>query len=87
MLIENLMEQEEIFWLQRGRANWLRQADRNTSFFHHSATQRKKRNNIKRMQDDSGVWKEGADDLNNLVTTYFLFALQIRGLSTGPRGG
>ena len=33
VLIENLLEQEEIYWLQRGRANWLLHGDRNTSFF------------------------------------------------------
>ena len=38
VLIENLLEQEEIHWLQRGRANWLLHGDRNTSFFHNTAT-------------------------------------------------
>ena len=33
VLIENLLDQEEIFWLHRGRANWLMHGDRNTSFF------------------------------------------------------
>jgi hypothetical protein len=31
--IELLLDQEEIRWIQRGRANWLRHGDRNTSFF------------------------------------------------------
>ena len=44
VLIENLLEQEEIHWLQRGRANWLLHGDRNTSFFHNAATARNKRN-------------------------------------------
>ena len=42
VLIENILDQEEIFWLQRGRANWLMHGDRNTSFFHNAATARKK---------------------------------------------
>jgi hypothetical protein len=37
-LIELLLEQEEIRWLQSSRANWLSQGDRNTSFFHNFAT-------------------------------------------------
>ena len=54
VLIENLLDQEEIFWLQRGRANWLMHGDRNTSFFHNAATTRKNRNNIKNLLDDTG---------------------------------
>jgi hypothetical protein len=32
-LIEILMEQEEIYWAQRSRANWIQHGDRNTYFF------------------------------------------------------
>ena len=70
VLIENLLDQEEIFWLQRGRANWLMHGDRNTSFFHNAATARKKRNNIKKLLDDTGVWRQGAE-LKNHIRSYF----------------
>ena len=33
MQIENLLEQEELFWVQRGKVNWLRHGDCNTVFF------------------------------------------------------
>ena len=55
VLIENLLDQEEIFWIQRGRANWLMHGDRSASFFHNAATARKKRNNIKKLLDHSGI--------------------------------
>ncbi|XP_010233014.1 uncharacterized protein LOC104583043 [Brachypodium distachyon] len=51
-------ELEEIYWMQRGRANWLLHGDRNNAFFHHSATQRKKRNHITKLIDESGIWHE-----------------------------
>jgi hypothetical protein len=56
--------------VQRGRATWLLHGDRNTSFFHNAATARKKRNQLKRLLDDTGVWKEG-DQLHNHVVDYF----------------
>ena len=31
--IELLLEQEEIYWVQRARANWLKHGDRNSGFF------------------------------------------------------
>jgi hypothetical protein len=84
VLIENLLEQEEIYWIQRGRANWLMHGDRNTSYFHNAATARKKRNLIRRLLDDTGVWKEGTD-LNSHVVNYFtnLFTSEDTGNNAG----
>jgi hypothetical protein len=44
--MENLLEQEELYWVQRGRVNWLKHGDQNTAFFHRSASARRKRNFI-----------------------------------------
>jgi hypothetical protein len=44
-LIEILLEQEEVHWQQRSRANWLMQGDRNTSFFQNFASARRKKKN------------------------------------------
>jgi hypothetical protein len=46
-LIEKLLGQEEIKWSKRSRANWLQNGYRNTSFFHHFASYRQKRNSLK----------------------------------------
>ena len=70
VLIENLLKQEEIYWLQRGRANWLLHGDRNTSFFHNAATTRKKRNQIKKLMDENGVWVQGTD-MKKHILGYF----------------
>jgi hypothetical protein len=70
VLIENLLEQEEIYWIQRGRANWLLHGDRNTTFFHNAATARKKRNQIKKLLGDNGIWVQDAE-LKSYIKGYF----------------
>ena len=70
VLVENLLEQEEIYLLQRGHANWLLHGERNTSFFHNAATARKKRNQIKKLLDDNGLWVQGTE-MKNHIMAYF----------------
>jgi hypothetical protein len=42
-------------WKQRGKQNWFREGDRNTSFFHAWASHRKKINMIKKIKDEDGT--------------------------------
>jgi hypothetical protein len=69
-LIELLLEQEEMHWMQRSRANWLQYGDRNTSFFHQFATARRKRNLIKKLKHEEN-WVEGTAALKPLILHYF----------------
>ena len=65
------MEKEEIYWIQRSRANWLKNGDRNTNFFNNFATARKKRNFIRRLMDVNGAWREDNEEMRGLIDTYF----------------
>jgi hypothetical protein len=78
--MENLLEQEELYWLQRGRVNWLKHGDQNTAFFHHSASARRKRNFIKCLKNDQGVVVEDQGQLCSLDATYFehLFTSEVQ---------
>ncbi|KAL5830504.1 hypothetical protein ACOSQ3_019972 [Xanthoceras sorbifolium] len=51
---------KEIYWRRRSRVTWLRKDDRNTKFFHSQASNRKKINSIKGLQDSNGTWQEGS---------------------------
>jgi hypothetical protein len=79
-LVEMLLQQEEVHWLQRSRANWLTQGDRNTNFFHQFATARRKKNLIKRLKDPNDEWVEGTAMLKPLVFDYFtnLFTSEVQ---------
>ena len=69
--IEETMEREEIYWVQRSRANWLKYGDQNTNFFNNFATARKKRNYIHKLLDDNGEWKEDNESMKALIDNYF----------------
>lgn len=72
-----LLVQEETVWKQRAKVFWLRDGDLNTRFFHQSASARKRRNRITKLQNAEGLWVEGQDDLCRIVGDYFsdLFAV------------
>ncbi|KAK1684730.1 hypothetical protein QYE76_045578 [Lolium multiflorum] len=77
--IELLLEQEEIYWVQRGRANWLRHGDSNTKFFHNFASARKKKNTIKYLVDEAGRKWDDPQGLSNLIKFNFqnLFSSEV----------
>jgi hypothetical protein len=56
-----LEDQKEIYWKQHSHVNWLREGERNTSFFHVCATQRTKKNRIKCLRTEGGQWVEERD--------------------------
>ncbi|XP_071676904.1 uncharacterized protein [Lolium perenne] len=77
-LIELLLEQDEVHWMQRSRANWLRNGDRNTAFFHQFASARRQKNQIKRLKNGIN-WVEGTSALKPIILQYFtdLFSSEI----------
>ncbi|CAM8962958.1 unnamed protein product [Rhodiola kirilowii] len=73
-IVANLDEwrlKEEIYWKQRSRVEWLREGDRNTSYFHAKASQRKKRNTIVKLLDSRGEWISDEKEKGYLIRDYF----------------
>jgi hypothetical protein len=77
--IESLLEKEEIHWSQQSMLNWLQAGDKNTSYFHNFASERRRKNRINKLKDDSGNWVEGHPNLNPMISQYFagLFTTEI----------
>jgi hypothetical protein len=70
-LVELLLEQEEVHWMQRSRANWHQFGDRNSSFFHNFASARRKKNYIKKLKDENNNFVEGTELLKPIILNYF----------------
>ena len=69
--INDLLGKEEIMWRQRSRVQWLREGDRNTKFFHAQANQRKRRNGILGINDQTGVWVSNQRAIARVAVDYF----------------
>ena len=69
--INSLLDQEDMKWRQRAKADWLRLGDRNTKFFHDSATQRRKKNQILKIKDERGTTWETPEKIKVAFVDYF----------------
>ena len=54
--IDNVLIDEEVYWKQRSRADWLLEGDKNTKFFHAKFSAPKKKNKIWGVLDENGSW-------------------------------
>ncbi|KAJ6897722.1 hypothetical protein NC652_024515 [Populus alba x Populus x berolinensis] len=62
---------EESYYKQRSRIQWLQLGDKNTAFFHKSLLHRQTRNKIHMMQDESGHIITDEQEIGQLATTYY----------------
>ncbi|XP_062186766.1 uncharacterized protein LOC133890399 [Phragmites australis] len=69
--MDELLYKEEMMWLQRSRISWLREGDRNTSFFHRKAVYRSKKNKIQKLKNSVGRWIDKDVELEALATGFF----------------
>ncbi|KAM1087420.1 hypothetical protein ACFX15_012563 [Malus domestica] len=56
--LHSLLAQEEAFWRQRAKENWLKIGDSNTKYFHQKVARHQRQNGSYGLFDDSGVWHE-----------------------------
>ena len=58
-------------WKQRSRNIYLKEGDRNTSFFYTKASNRKQQNWIQGLEDENGLWQEDMGEIEYVATQYF----------------
>ncbi|KAF7152227.1 hypothetical protein RHSIM_Rhsim01G0161700 [Rhododendron simsii] len=63
-------EQEELYWKQKSHKKWLKLGDRNTSYFHASTVERRRRNYVSGIENEQGVW---VSDQQSIATKFQKF--------------
>lgn len=71
-----LLEKQEIYWQQRAKQYWLTEGDKNSRFFHKYASNQRRNNMIKGLNDSNRVWKEANTDVQGIITEYFTSLFQ-----------
>ena len=69
--INEIQVREEMMWNQRSRALWLKWGDRNTKFYHATASQRRRKNWIMGLQNSFEEWQEDKEEIRRTILDYF----------------
>ncbi|GLT30822.1 hypothetical protein SLA2020_056070 [Shorea laevis] len=69
--INSLWMQEEAYWFQRARTNWIQIGDKNSQFFHALASKRRQNNFIFQLKDEHGTLLEGTELIKTHVLSHF----------------
>ncbi|XP_070022653.1 uncharacterized protein [Nicotiana sylvestris] len=67
---------EEEFWRQKSGMAWFQDGDRNKKFFHAQVNGRRRRLQLKQIQDTNGNWLEGNNDMADEEVRFFKEQLQ-----------
>jgi len=69
--LKNLCNQEEIFWRQKSRIQWLREGERNTRFFQWSTIANRKHNRISSILNEDGELQTTHKDIEAVMVQHF----------------
>jgi hypothetical protein len=69
--MSEVLYKEEMLLLQCSRITWLKEGNMNTRFFHQKVIWRARKNKIKKLKNDEGVWKDTSTDMESMATSYF----------------
>lgn len=71
LVLEKAYKEEELFWQQRSRIQWLHSGDRNTGYFHAVTRGRRALNNFSVIEDDQGREFFEEDQIASTISSYF----------------
>ncbi|KAF3609597.1 hypothetical protein DY000_02045158 [Brassica cretica] len=70
-LLEKAYLEEEEYWKQRSRIQWLQCGDRNSGYFHAITRGRKQVNKLSIMEDDQGLICDNEEGIVTIISSYF----------------
>lgn len=69
--LDNILDQEESYWKQKARYQWITQGERNTRFFHANVVARRRRNRILQLKGADGQWCSDEATLKKQAYDYY----------------
>lgn len=63
--------QQEVYWSQRAKQQWLAHGDANIKYFHVMTNHRKKKNLFTRLKNEVGTWVDWSDGLPQVIVDYY----------------
>ena len=68
---EDKCKQEEIFWRQKSRVQWIKEGERNTKFFHKSTVDHRSHNMISKLKDALGKQLSTHKEIESALVQHF----------------
>ncbi|CAL1357017.1 unnamed protein product [Linum trigynum] len=75
--LEKTLWEEQLLWLQKSRACWINEGDRNIRFFHLSTLKRRRFNKIVALKNEDGVWVTDEFTLQSLARGFYVELYQV----------
>ena len=69
--LDRALRQEEKSWYQKSHCKWLREGDRNTSFFHNMVKQRWRHNSIQAIKGANDDWIHDIKGIQDASDNFF----------------
>lgn len=69
--LDEILKQEEVMWFQKSRCEWIDSGDRNTKYFHRTATIKCEKKVFTSLMDDRGGWVSDPLVIRNQVVEFY----------------